>query len=146
MKINIQGTLLGFDFGMKRIGVAIGQTVTRTARPLGIIKTLAGAPQWEPLTKLIKTWQPDALVIGIPLNMDGSEQPLTQHARVFAALLEKRFKLPVFEMDERLTSVDAKARLFEAGGFKALQNTPIDSVAAQLILQNWLTTINQDQA
>ncbi len=142
MKINSPGTLLGFDFGMKRIGVAIGQTVTQTARPLGIIKADAGIPQWASLDKLIKNWQPDALVVGIPLNMDGTEQPITLNAREFATRLQLRFKLPVFEMDERLTSVEAKARLFESGGYKALKNTPIDSVAAQLILQNWLTQKN----
>lgn len=142
MKINSPGTLLGFDFGMKRIGVAIGQTVTQTAHPLGIIKAEAGFPQWPPLDKLIKTWQPDALVVGIPLNMDGTEQPITKNAKEFAASLQTRFQLPVFEMDERLTSVEAKARLFESGGYKAIKNTPIDSVAAQLILQNWLTQNN----
>jgi putative Holliday junction resolvase len=78
----------------------------------------------------------------IPFNMDGSEQPIKKNAREFAELLQKRFHLPVFEMDERLTSVEAKARLFEAGGYKAIKNTPIDSVAAQLILQNWLTQKN----
>jgi putative Holliday junction resolvase len=139
MNSDSPGTLLGFDFGMKRIGVAIGQTVTKTARPLGILNAEQGIPQWDAFTKLIKTWQPDALVVGIPLNMDGTQQPLTHHARKFALALEQRSGLKVYEMDERLTSVEAKARLFEAGGYKALKNTPIDSVAAQLILQNWLT-------
>lgn len=64
--------LLGFDFGMKRIGVAVGQTVTKTARPLTVIQAAQGIPQWDALSKLIKTWQPDALVVGIPLNMDGT--------------------------------------------------------------------------
>jgi putative Holliday junction resolvase len=145
MKKDFPATLLGFDFGMKRIGVAIGQTVTKTARPLGMIKADQGLPHWDSLTKLVKTWQPDAFVVGIPLNMDGTEQPLTAAAKQFAERLEQRFQLTVYGMDERLTSIEAKARLFEAGGYKALQNTSIDSVAAQLILQNWLTQTDLDE-
>jgi putative Holliday junction resolvase len=132
-------TVIGFDFGMKRIGVAVGQTITKTAQPLGTIKTTQGAPQWDQLTKYFKKWQPDALVVGIPLNMDGSEQPLTAAAKKFADLLRNHFKIPVYGMDERLTSVEAKARLFDQGGYKALKNAEVDSIAAQLILQNWLT-------
>ena len=130
--------LLGFDFGMKRIGVAVGQTVTQAARPLGVISAKQGMPDWTALTKFVRTWHPDALVVGIPLNMDGSEQPLTAAARLFAERLQERFKLPIHGMDERLTSVEAKARIFSEGGYKALQNTSVDSIAAQLILQNWL--------
>lgn len=130
--------LLGFDFGMKRIGVAVGQTVTKTARPLATVKANQGVPQWDMLDKLIKAWHPDALIIGIPLNMDGTEQPLTIAARDFAHSLNARYQLPIYEMDERLSTKDARARLFEQGGYKALQKSEIDSVAAQLILQNWL--------
>lgn len=132
-------TLLGFDFGMKRIGVAVGQTVTKTARPLTTLKATDGTPDWHALGKLIDIWQPDALVVGIPLNMDGTEQPISESARLFATELQKRFKLPIHGMDERLSTKDAKERLFAEGGFKALQNGQVDSVAAQLILQNWLT-------
>jgi putative holliday junction resolvase len=130
--------LLGFDFGTKRIGVAIGQMVTKTARPLAMIPAVSGIPQWEKIAKLIKEWQPDALVVGVPLNMDGTEQPLTALAKTFAESLQQQFNLPVYGIDERLSSVEAKARLFEEGGYKALKNTQIDSVAAQLILQNWI--------
>jgi putative Holliday junction resolvase len=131
--------LLGFDFGMKRIGVAVGQTVTESARPLITLKANQGNPSWEAIAKLIKTWQPDAFIVGIPLNMDGTEQPITQSARDFALQLHQRFSLPVHEMDERLSSKDARERLFAEGGYKALQNGQVDQVAAQLILQNWLT-------
>jgi len=132
--------LIGFDFGLKRIGVAVGQTVTETARPLVTLKATQGVPQWDVLNKLIKTWQPDGLIIGIPLNMDGTEQPLTESARRFAHELHIRFNLPIYEMDERLSTKDARERLFAEGGFKALKNGQVDSVAAQLILQNWLTS------
>lgn len=134
--------LLGIDFGMKRIGVAVGQTVTQTARPLETIKANQGIPQWERFDKLIKTWQPDALVVGIPLNMDGTTQPLTTIAEQFADSLRERYKLPVYGIDERLSTKDARERLFREGGYKALQDGQVDSVAAQLILQNWLTQSN----
>lgn len=129
--------LLGFDFGMKRIGVAVGQTVTKTARPLGVIPAKAGEPQWDVLGKMVKTWQPQAFVVGIPLNMDGTEQAITQSARQFAELLHERFNIPVYGMDERLSTKDARDQLFTKGGYKALQKGQIDSVAAQLILETW---------
>jgi len=130
--------LVAFDFGTKRIGVAIGQTITQTARPWGTLKAMNGEPSWPQVEKLIKTWQPDALVVGIPLNMDGTEQPLTQLARNFAKSLSVRLGLPVYGIDERLTTKDARDKLFTAGGYKALQGGQVDSVAAQLILQTWL--------
>lgn len=129
--------LLAFDFGMKRIGVAIGQSVTQTARPLQTLTAKEGIPDWDAIKKLINKWQPDALVVGIPLNMDGTEQKLTQYARQFASSLQTRFNLPIHEMDERLTTKDAREKLFANGGYKALQDGQVDSVAAQLILQNW---------
>lgn len=139
MNTSSSDILLGFDFGMKRIGVAVGQTVTKTARPLTVIKATEGKPQLDALAKLIKTWRPSALVVGIPLNMDGTEQAVTIAARGFAELLRNKFQLPVYEMDERLTTKAARESLFEEGGYKALQNGQVDPVAAQLILENWLT-------
>lgn len=130
--------LFGFDFGTKRIGVAVGQTVTGSARPLQTIKAVEGVPQWEQLDKLIKVWQPDALIVGLPLNMDGSEQPLTAKAKKFANQLEMRYQLQIFTMDERLSTKDAREQIFSQGGYKALQEGHVDAVAAQLILQNWL--------
>lgn len=130
--------LLAFDFGTKRIGVAIGQRVTKVARPLVTLSAKNGVPHWDKVAQLIKRWQPQEFVVGIPLNMDGTEQPLTHAARDFAKMLNERFKLPVHEVDERLTTVDARERLFQEGGYKALQDGQVDSVAAQLILQAWL--------
>lgn len=137
--------LLGFDFGLKRIGVAVGQTVTQTARPLITVSAVQGEPQWNKLDNLVKTWQPDGFVLGIPLNMDGTAQPLSDAARRFGQQLHERFNLPVYEMDERLSTKDARERIFAEGGYKALQQEQIDSVAAQLILQNWLTSKNNDK-
>jgi putative pre-16S rRNA nuclease len=131
--------LFGIDFGMKRIGTAVGQTVTQTARPLETIKAAQGMPDWGRLDKLITTWQPDAIIIGIPLNMDGTSQAITAVVEQFSQTLRERYHLPVFGIDERLSTKDARERLFREGGYKALQDGQVDSVAAQLILQNWLT-------
>lgn len=106
------GILLGFDFGTKRIGVAVGQTVTETARALATIKATQGIPNWEELDKIIKTWSPQALIVGFPLNMDGTEQPITQLARNFAASLSSRYNIQVHGVDERLTTRDAREQIF----------------------------------
>jgi putative Holliday junction resolvase len=129
--------LIAFDYGMKRIGVAIGQTVTQTARPLDTLPAKDGVPHWQTVTKLLQKWVPDALVVGIPLNMDGTDQKISGQARGFAEQLRERYQLPVHEIDERLTTKDARERLFEQGGYKALAGGQVDRVAAQLILQNW---------
>ncbi len=129
--------VMAFDFGTKRMGVAIGQTITQTARPLATIQVKEGVPDWQTIATFVKKWRPDAFVIGLPLNMDGSDQPITELARGFAKALKEQYNLPVFEMDERLTTKDARERLFSEGGYKALQTGQVDQVAAQLILQNW---------
>ena len=122
---------------MKRIGVAVGQTITRTATPLETLQAKAGQPNWDQVVRLVKKWAPDAMVVGIPLNMDGTDQPITAKAQQFAEMLSTHCQLPIYKVDERLTTKDAKQRLFSTGGYKALQRGQIDSVAAQLILQNW---------
>lgn len=131
-------TVLGFDFGMKRIGVAVGQTLTRTANPLTTISAKDGIPNWEQLDQLIEKWHPQILIVGKPLNMDGTIQPLTQAAMRFAKRLQARYHLPVYEVDERLSTVAAKTAVFDQGGYRALKKKPVDSVAAQLILIDWL--------
>jgi len=136
-KNNLPKILLAFDFGMKRIGVAIGQIVTQTARPLETLKAINGEPHWDLVAKLISKWSPDAIIVGIPLNMDGTSQKITENAREFAKKLQVQFKIPIYEMDERLTTKDAREKLFQQGGYKALQDGQVDAVAAQLILQNW---------
>ena len=134
--------LLAFDFGTKRIGVAIGQTITQSARPLDTVQAKDGEPNWSAIEKVIKKWLPDALVVGIPLNMDGTEQAITHVAREFAEALREHFAIPVHEIDERLTTKAAREMLFESGGYKALQGGQVDQVAAQLILQNWFAEKN----
>ncbi|MFI4954459.1 MAG: Holliday junction resolvase RuvX [Gammaproteobacteria bacterium] len=134
------GTILGFDFGMKRIGVAVGQLFTQMASPLRIIPAKQGTPDWNIADQIINEWQPAALVVGIPLNMDGSTQPITGHAKHFAKLLQQRYNLPVYTADERLTTREARDQIFSVGGYRALQKKPVDSLAAQIILQAWLSS------
>ena len=127
-------SVLGFDFGMRKIGVAIGQTVSATANPLEIISAQDGIPDWEDIKKLIDTWQVDALVVGIPFNMDGSNSEITHAARKFSRRLEAKFHLAVHLVDERLTTKSAEAELRQHNKHK-LQ---VDSYAAALILESWL--------
>lgn len=133
-------TLLGFDFGTKSIGVAVGQQLTGTARALTALKAQDGTPDWNVIEKLLKEWQPDYVVVGLPLNMDGTEQPLTVRARKFANRLHGRFGVRVELQDERLSTVEARADLFERGGFRALQKGQVDSQSAVIILEDWFDT------
>jgi putative Holliday junction resolvase len=135
-----QGNLifLGFDFGLRRIGTAVGQSVTRTASPLAIIKAQNGIPNWQEVDSLIAKWQPKALIVGVPVNFDGTNQEMTKYARDFAAQLHARYHLPIHEIDERLTTKSAREEIYEKGGYKALQKEPIDSIAAKLILEDWM--------
>ncbi|WP_197060501.1 Holliday junction resolvase RuvX [Erwinia sp. 9145] len=130
-------TLLAFDFGTKSIGVAIGQQLTGTARALNAIKAQDGIPDWSKVELLLKEWQPDAVVVGLPLNMDGTEQPLTARARKFANRLHGRFGIQVHLHDERLSTVEARADLFSRGGFRALNKGSVDSLSAVIILESW---------
>lgn len=128
---------MGFDFGDRSIGVAIGQSITGNARPLQALKAKNGQPDWSIVEKLIREWKPDALIVGCPLNMDGTEQELTLRARKFGKRLQGRFGIAVEMVDERLTTVEAKARLFEEGGYRALQKDAVDNVSATIILESW---------
>ncbi|KGJ89402.1 Holliday junction resolvase RuvX [Thalassotalea sp. ND16A] len=134
-----QRTLLGFDFGTKHIGIAVGQEITQSASPLKAIKAKDGIPNWQDIENIIKEWQPDLLVVGLPLNMDGSEQELTRRAKKFGNRMSGRFGTSVNFQDERLTTADAKAQLFERGGYKNLQKDHIDCQSAVIILESFMT-------
>lgn len=139
----VQGYVLGFDFGTKRIGVAVGQTLTQTAKPLIILKADKGTPRWSEVKTLIQTWEPVALVVGIPLNMDDTAQKLTDLARHFAYALKKQTHLPVFGVDERLTTQSVRSTIFETQGYRGLKQSSIDAEAAALLLTEWLQHLNQ---
>lgn len=130
--------VIAFDFGLRHIGTALGLRLTGQARPLIALKACHGVPNWQQLATLLHTWQPETLVVGLPLNMDGSEQLLTQSARQFARTLQTHFALPVCLHDERLSTVEARARLFEQGGYRALSKAQVDTLAATIILESWL--------
>ncbi len=131
-------TVLAFDFGTKSIGVAVGQLVTGTASPLDALKAQDGIPNWDLLAQVFSEWNPDLAVVGLPVNMDGSNQQVTFSAKKFANRLNAKYKVKVETCDERLTTVEAKARLFELGGYKKLNKQKVDSVSACLIFESWL--------
>ncbi len=130
------GGLLAFDFGLRRIGVAVGDWETRLAHPLETISGEANDARFGRIAALIAEWKPAGLVVGLPMNMDGTEHDLSRRARRFANQLHGRFNLPVALVDERLTSFDADLRLREAGVKGRDRKGLDDAVAAQQILQD----------
>jgi putative Holliday junction resolvase len=120
-----RGTVLAFDFGLKRIGVAVGEPELRTAHPLPVIT------RFEEIEMLVREWNPAALIVGLPSSVKGEPHKMTRQAEDFARRLERRFKLPVARVDERYTSVEAEHRL------RGLKKKAVDSVAAQLILEQY---------
>jgi len=134
-------SLLAFDFGTRSIGVAIGQLITKTAEPLPAINAKNGIPNIEDIAKLINIWHPDALVVGKPTSESGGELEATKPAAKFVENLEKYFKLPVYMINEHLTTVAAKEKLFTKGGYRALKKSAVDSVSAQLILESFMQNL-----
>jgi putative Holliday junction resolvase len=130
-------TLLGFDYGKLRIGIAVGQGITGTASTLCTLNCPDGRPNWDKISDLIAEWSPGSLVVGLPLHADGSDSAVTRAARSFARELEARYQLPVYTMDERLSSHAAKEVQREIPG---KHKGGIDAIAARIILQNWLDT------
>jgi putative Holliday junction resolvase len=131
-------TLLGFDYGECRIGIAVGQDITGTATALCTLNCRDGRPDWDKISGLIAEWSPGSLVVGLPLHADGSDSATTRAARRFARELEVRYRLPVYGMDERLSSHAAKEVQREEPGKGSRDG--IDAIAARIILQNWLDT------
>ena len=132
-----QRTLLGFDFGTKSIGIAVGQEITGSANPLQALTARDGIPNWDHIEAVVNEWQPDLIVVGLPLNMDGTNQPVTFAAKKFANRLASRYGIPVQTQDERLSTVDARAQLFAQGGYKNLSKGNVDNLSAKLILESW---------
>jgi putative holliday junction resolvase len=132
------GTVLGFDFGTRKIGVAVGNTRVRAAHPLTTIRGEATAARLKAVAALVEEWQPRALVVGVPVHADGTAHQVTAQAEKFAQSLESRFGLRVMRVDERFTTQIADSNLREAGLRGAARAEVRDAVAAQLILQSWL--------
>jgi putative Holliday junction resolvase len=135
--------VLAFDFGLRRIGVACGDTVSRSASALQTVPSGTDGPRWEVIGALMRDWQPGLAVVGLPYNVDGSESAMTGSARSFAAELARRYSMEVALVDERYSSLDAEARLRSAreSGLRRgrVGKADIDAAAACVILERWFT-------
>jgi putative Holliday junction resolvase len=140
---SVPRVILAFDFGQRRIGVACGDTISRTASPVGLVLVDASGPRWQQVESLVKIWLPNLAVVGLPYNVDGSEGALAGEARRFAAQFAERFSLEVAMVDERYSSMDAQARLKSAreSGLmrRRVAKSDIDAAAACVILERWFT-------
>ena len=133
--------VLGFDYGARRIGVASGNRISQSARPLPTLVAIKGQPDWSRIDALLAEWKPEALIVGLPLTLDGGEQATTRGARAFADALAEHSKLPVHLVDERHTSQEASHRFAAqraAGAARRRDASNIDSLAAAVILEGWL--------
>jgi putative Holliday junction resolvase len=139
--MKLDGTVLGFDVGARRIGVAVGSAFGHGARALAVIDVHANGPDWNAIDRINKEWRPDGLVVGDPLTLDGGDQPIRQRAHAFARELRVRYKLPVVLVDERSSSIEA-ARRFASdraeGRRKRRDAAALDAVAAAVIVERWL--------
>ena len=134
-------TIFAFDFGMRRIGVAVGQQITASASPLGFVANSEDGPDWDAVGKLLKEWQPARIIVGLPTNVDGSPSRITEKVSAFIAELA-RFGLPIETEDERYSSLEAEAILVSeraAGRRGRISKEMIDSAAATLIAERWLS-------
>jgi len=142
-------TLLALDYGQKRIGIAVGTTLTGTSHPLATVRNRRDGTDWDHLGQLIRTWEPEALVLGLPLHADGSSHALSEEVRRFARQLEGRFRLKVYLVDEHLTSWEAAQALTvqrQQGRRRRIRREEIDAGAAQRILQDFLEGCAHDPA
>ena len=138
--------VLAFDFGRRRIGVACGDTVSRSASALQAVPCGPDGPRWELIGSMLRDWQPDMAVVGLPYNVDGSDSDMTNAARGFAAELTRRYSLEVALVDERYSSLEAEARLKSAreSGLRRrrVAKSDVDAAAASVILERWFTEKN----
>ena len=133
-------TVIAIDFGLRNLGIAVGNTVSNTARPLTVMRARDGKPDWEALTSLLAEWKPDRVLVGHPLNMDGTESEMGLRAKKFSRQVEGRLNITVTMVDERLSSREAKALAREAGHPGDFSDEPVDDQAAAIILTTWLNT------
>jgi len=130
-------TVLAFDFGLRQIGVAVGNMQLKTSQALAVITAKNGKPEWAAIEKIMSDWKPDLLVVGDPLNMDGSASEMSDRAQKFARRLHGRWGTAIEMADERLSSFEAKQDMRERGHRGDYKDKPVDSYAAELILQSW---------
>lgn len=130
-------TVVGFDFGTQKMGMACGNSLSGTAQPLAIFPMRDGIPDWDKLEKLIAEWKPNVCVVGLPLNMDDSESELSARARKFARRLRHRLNIPVWMVDERLTTREARNSLLSYQQQGHGKKTNADSLAATMLIESW---------
>lgn len=137
--------VLAFDFGTRRIGVASGQELLGTGQPVAMIPARDGIPDWQHIEQLLEEWRPDLVVVGLPLNMDDTENDMCARARKFGNRIHGRYHVPVEMVDERLTSFEAKGDVMASGGSRDFGRHGVDDRAAVLILETWFG-LQRDQA
>lgn len=130
--------LMGFDFGLRRIGVAVGQQITGTASPLMPVKAQEGIPDWQVIGGLMTEWKPVLVLVGEPINMDGSDSAMAARARKFARRVQGRFGARIIMVDERLSSHDVKQRVRQQYGAVDFADHAVDSAVAALLIEQWL--------
>lgn len=133
-------TLLGLDMGTRYIGVAVGQTITMTATPLRSLSVKEGIPDWENLDQLVLEWEPHAFVMGMPMKLEQKNHDISLFIKALSEKIKERYSIPIFWVNEDLTTVEAKSRLFSQKGYRGLSKENIDCYAAKLILEDWLAT------
>ena len=141
--IRTDGTVLGFDVGARRIGVAVGNGMTGSARAIAVVDVHAAGPDWMRIEQLRREWHPDGLVVGDPMSLDGGDQPIRKFAQAFARELSQRTRLPVVMMDERNSSQEAASRFAadRADGKRKRRDADLlDAVAAAVIVERWLAS------
>ena len=144
IQLSFEGTVLGFDFGLKRIGVASGEHMLGIAHPLTTLNVESNEDRFKLIEELIKEWNPSTLVVGLPLSLDGEEHEVTALCQKFARRMDGRFGLPIVMIDERLSSAEASQSLKELGIAGRKQKPMLDQIAAQLILQSYFDTITHE--
>ena len=146
IQLSFTGTVLGFDFGLKRIGVASGEHLLGIAHPLTTLNAESNDDRFNLIADLIKEWKPSTLVVGLPLSLDGEEHEVTLLCKKFARRLDGRFNLPIVMIDERLSSAEASQTLKEIGIKGRKQKPMLDQIAAQVILQSYFDTITHEMS
>ncbi len=131
-------TVLGFDYGERRIGIATGQTISQSAAPLITLNAINQKPDWSSIEKIINEWKPDALIVGIPRYLNGDASDMTEKAERFCRQLEGRFRLPIYTVNESLSSSEAEQRLKQTRKIDQHNKHEIDKMAAAIIVQRWL--------
>lgn len=142
-RIRRDGTVLGFDVGARRIGIAVGSAFGHGARALAVVDVHANGPDWAMIDRLRKEWRPDGIIVGDPMTLEGGDQPIRQRAHAFARELHARYRLPVVLVDERSSSIEAAQRFASdrAEGRKRRRDADaLDAVAAAVIIERWLAS------